>query len=233
MKKQQSPAPLSSAQELELFLSNAKQLATPTGQQGRLIFSLDATYSRQATWDTASQVQGEMFTRSQQVGRLSVQLCYFQGFDQFSHTDWLNSGQAILNHMARIHCLAGRTQIARLLNHALLETQRNTVQAVVFIGDAMEENADKLCELAGRLGLFSTPVFVFQEGNDLVAKRIFKKIAYLSGGAYCRFDHHSADLLKQLLCAVAVFTTGGRHALEDFSQNMPAQVKRLTQQLNK
>ena len=62
------------------------------------------------------------------------------------------------------------------------------MQALVFVGDAMEEPIDDLCAAAGQLGLLGVPAFVFQEGGDAVAERAFREIARLSRGAYCRFD---------------------------------------------
>jgi hypothetical protein len=56
-------------------------------------------------------------------------------------------------------------------------------------------------------------VFVFHEGNDRTASRIFPQIAKLTRGAYCRFDRNSPDELKRLLGAVAAYAAGGREAL--------------------
>ena len=51
--------------EIESFLAKVKSLAPSTepGRRGRLIFALDATMSRQPTWDTACRLQADMFTR--------------------------------------------------------------------------------------------------------------------------------------------------------------------------
>ena len=62
------------------------------------------------------------------------------------------------------------------------------------------------------------PVFVFQEGRDSKAERAFREIARLSRGAYAPFDAGSAKQLRELLTAVAVYATGGRKALKDFSE---------------
>lgn len=115
--------------------------------------------------------------------------------------------------MALVECLGGRTQIGRVLGHALEETKREAIQAMVFVGDAVEEPVDPLCHLAGELGLRGTPVFAFHEGNDTAAGHAFHQIAKLSGGAYAPFDRASAGALRDLLRAVAVFAAGGRRAL--------------------
>src|SRR5262249_16857792 len=52
------------------------------------------------------------------------------------------------NHLAklmtRIDCRAGRTQIGKILAHAKRETGLLKVSALVFVGDAFEEDEDKL-----------------------------------------------------------------------------------------
>ena len=53
----------------------------------------------------------------------------------------------------------------------------------------------------------------------------------LSGGAYCQFDAASADQLKDLLKAVAIYAAGGMKALADFSKKSHKTVKLLEQQL--
>ena len=72
------------------------------------------------------------------------------------------------------------------------EAVASAVRAVVFVGDAMEENVDALCAKAGELGLLKVPVFMFQEGHDVAAEQAFREIARLTGGAWCRFDPGAA-----------------------------------------
>ena len=116
--------------------------------------------------------------------------------------------------MGLVQCEGGRTQIARLLKHAQSEHRNTPMRALVFIGDAMEENPDNLCDLAGQCGLLKLPLFLFQEGSDRQVEQTLRTMAKLSGGAYARFDSSSADLLAGLLGAVASFATGGRTALQ-------------------
>jgi hypothetical protein len=42
--------------------------------RGRLIFALDATASREPTWDMAAQLQASMFEQAAMIGGLDVQL---------------------------------------------------------------------------------------------------------------------------------------------------------------
>ena len=121
--------------------------------------------------------------------------------------------------------------IERVLAHAIAENQKQRVNALVFVGDAMEEKVDRLCQLAGELGLKGVPIFLFHEGGDPVAAAAFRQMAKLSRGAYLRFDLASADRLKDLLGAVAVYAAGGYRALSAYGERKGGEVLRLTSQL--
>lgn len=221
---------ISGKKEVQDFLSQVAAMPKTTGD-ARLIFALDATASRQATWDVASQLQTEMFLSAQSLGGLEVQLCYFRGFGEFSATGWHDQAGSILKTMTGIRCQAGATQLERVLRHALEENGQKKIKCVVYIGDAMEENIDILAQLAGKLGLLNIPVFMFQERGDPVTREAFLTISRLSGGAYSHFDQASAEQLKALLQAVAVYAAGGLKALRDFSKSSTKTVKLLEQQL--
>jgi len=198
---------------VQAFLSRLQTLPRG-GPRGRLLFAIDATASRQPTWDRACALQGEMFAATRDLGGLAIQLAYFRGYREFAATPFLTDATELTRRMTGVQCLGGQTQIGRVLEHALAETKRERVAALVFVGDAMEEAVDPLCHLAGQLGLHGTPGFLFQEGHDPVAGDAFRQMARLSGGAWAPFDSASADALKALLRAVAVFAAGGRAALE-------------------
>ena len=96
--KPETPAPArarSSASELAAFLA-ASRATAPRGDagRGRLIFALDATMSRQPTWDLACRVQGEMFAAASEAGGLSVQLVYFRGFGECRASRWVADPRA-------------------------------------------------------------------------------------------------------------------------------------------
>jgi hypothetical protein len=225
--------PAKSAQaDVDAFL--AKVASTPivkaAGTRGRLVFAMDATASREPTWDRACHIQSEMFLATDTLGGLDVQLCYYRGFREFDATRWLSTSADLLAHMSDVRCAGGMTQIERVLEHTLAETRRQKVDALVFVGDCMEEDIDRLCHLAGELGILGVPVFCFHEGNDAAAERTFRVVARLSGGAYCSFDASSAQQLRDLLSAVAVYAAGGRKALEDFGQRQGGAALRLTRQ---
>lgn len=225
----------SSEQEVDSFLRKvaATPAARPEGERGRLIFAMDATASREPSWDRACHIQSEMFLETEALGGLDVQLCYYRGFREFDSTAWLGSSADLLARMRDVRCAGGMTQIGRVLKHAAAESRQQKVNALVFVGDCMEENIDELCHLAGELGILGVPAFMFHEGNDAAADRTFREIARLSGGAYCSFDASSAQQLRDLLSAVAVYAAGGRKALEDFGQRQGGVALQLTQQFKK
>lgn len=212
-----------------------KVAATParasSGERGRLIFAMDATASREPTWDQACHIQAEMFTETAALGGLEVQLVYYRGFRECRASRWAGDANALLRLMTGVTCLGGRTQIERVLDHAIKETKKQAVNAVIFVGDAIEEDIDRVCDKAGALGLLSVPVFVFHEGGDPVVRGAFQQIARLSGGAYCAFDAGSARQLRDLLSAVAVYAAGGRRAMIEFGDRRGGEVLRLTRQM--
>jgi hypothetical protein len=188
-------------------------VAPARGTTGRLIFAMDATASRQPSWDRACYLQAEMFLAVRDIGGLAVSLAYYRGFQEFAATPFLTHAEDLARRMAAVTCLGGQTQIGRTLRHALAETQRQRVNAMILVGDAFEEDVDSVCHIAGQLGLRGLPVFCFQEGENPVARNALRQVAKLSGGAWAPFDSSSATALRDLLRAVAVFAAGGRPAL--------------------
>jgi hypothetical protein len=205
--------------EIDAFLAQVRAAPSAAASgRGRLIFAMDATMSRGPTWDMALRVQSEMFNTVKAVGGLDVQLVFFRGFDECKASRWVSDASALARLMTAVECRGGYTQIRKVLLHALAEAAKGKVGALVYVGDAMEESVDELANLAGRLGLLSMPVFLFQEGYDSAAQACFKEIARLTRGATCRFGAGSAARLRELLEAVAVYAAGGRPALQDYAK---------------
>ncbi len=203
----------SSAGEIAAFIKAAGNAAE--SQSGRLIFALDATMSRQPTWDRAATIQASMFDAVGKTGGLSVQLVFFRGINECRASKWVINAGALRDLMLGIRCLSGQTQIARILDHTYHETTKAKVSALVFIGDALEENIQLLCQKAGELGLKGVRGFFFQEGHDATAESGFREMARLTGGAYFRLGPDSAKELAELLSAVAVYARGGLKALSN------------------
>lgn len=201
--------------DISAFLDKVRETPSRPQGNGRLVFALDATMSRQPTWDEACSIQAEMFEEAGRIGGLDIQLLYFRGFGECRASKWVSDARGLASLMTRIDCRGGHTQIGKVLKHALGETRSRKIQAMVYVGDCMEENADTLCQRAGELGMLGVPVFMFQEGRDAVAEPVFREIARLTGGAYCSFGAGSAARLRELLRAVAAYAAGGRKALAE------------------
>jgi hypothetical protein len=231
--RQNTPAPASHRAEIDAFLERVKGLgpATAPGERGRLIFALDATMSRQPMWDTACHLQAEMFREAAAIGGLDVQLVYYRGMGECRASRWVSQTERLAALMSGIDCRGGHSQIGKIIAHARRETQVKKVQALVFVGDAMEESLDELCHSAGELGLLGVPAFMFQEGNDAIAEQAFREIARLTRGAYCRFDPGAAHQLGELLRAVAAYAAGGIRALTDLSKRRQAGAVKLLEQM--
>jgi hypothetical protein len=225
----QGTATPSTRQDVDAFLAKVGEIKKASGR-GRLIFGMDATMSRQPTWDRAAAIQSDMFIEAARVGSLAIQLCYFRGHRESKVSKWITDGPAMARLMSKVQCQGGYTQIHRLLQHIKSETTKERVSAAVFVGDAMEENVDAVCAMAGEIGLLGTPVFMFQEGDDGTATQAFKEVARLTGGAYFKLDHNSANQLAEVLRAVAAYAAGGSAALEDHA-NKSASAKHLLKQL--
>ncbi|MGI9316172.1 MAG: VWA domain-containing protein [bacterium] len=225
----------SSKSEIDAFITKVRStpVVKSSKERGRLIFAMDATASREPTWDRACQIQGEMFRETSALGGLDIQLCYYRGFGEFEASPWLSSSDELLKRMTSVSCRGGFTQIEKVLRQAIKQTKQKKVQALVFVGDSLEEDPDRLCQLAGELGLLGVPAFLFQERSEPKAQRTFMQIAELTQGAYCPFDTTSAGQLRDLLSAVAVYAAGGQAALQDFSKRSSEVVRKLTHQLDK
>jgi hypothetical protein len=208
-------SPVSSRDDIETFLKGVRTSPKPGTSTGRLVFGMDATLSRQPTWDRALSIQSEMFVEAAASGSLAIQLVYFRGFLEGKASKWITDGATMARLMSKVECRGGNTQIGRLLKHIKSETSKQRVSAAVFVGDALEENIDALCATAGEIGLLGTPVFMFQEGGDSHVESGFRSIAQLTGGAFFKLDGNSAAQLAEVLRAVAAYAAGGQAALEN------------------
>jgi hypothetical protein len=197
----------------------------PALPRGRLMFALDATASRAPTWALARDLQAKMFREAAPLGNLLMQLVYYRGDSECRASKWVSSGEQLAQLMNRIECQAGQTQIRRVLGHALREAEKTGLQAVTFIGDAIEiakgeDEGDRIYELAaiaGKLGALGVPIFLFQEGRDPDVRKAFRLLALKSGGAYSEFNPDTARAVEQLsdqLNAIARLAVGDVEALD-------------------
>src|SRR4051812_25600249 len=204
----------SASEDIAAFVAKARAMSPHSaGARGRLVFALDATMSRQPAWDMACALQADMFREAASLGSLDIPLVYYRGLRECRAAGWISDSTQLARLMGKIDCQGGNTQIGKVLSETRREAVASGVRALVFVGDAMEEDVDALCTRAGELGLLKVPAFMFQEGNDPAAEQAFREIARLTGGAWCRFDPGAAAQLRELLRAAAAYAAGGREAL--------------------
>ena len=185
---------------------------------------MDATASREPTWDLAMNLHAELFqaATSPEVDTaepIAVQLAYYRGFNEFHVSPWSASPSELLRHMTGVSCRGGLTRIERVLDHALGEARLAPIKAAVFIGDCCEESPHKLTAAAGKLALFKLPFFVFQEGREPRAAQVFGDIARITGGAHAPFDPGGADRLRALFGVVAQYATQGRRGVREIQHD--------------
>lgn len=232
MNEERKTSAVKRSSAVDAFVRDVGKLpANRSGGGGRLLFAMDATASREPTWDHACTIQGEMFVAADGLGGLEVRLAFYRGFDEFKVSRWTSDGRALARLMGSVRCLAGRTQIGRLLRYAGELRRESRIDALVFVGDCCEEDVDQVGHEAGQLGLLGVPVFVFQEGSDRAASRLFPQIAKLTRGAHCKFDRTSPEQLKRLLGAVAAYAAGGREALLKYGKDKGGIAALLTNQM--
>ena len=183
----------------------------------RLVFALDATMSRQPTWDLACRVQAGMFEAAADAAGggqgLRVQLVYFRGFAECAASRFVADPRALTGLMGKVSCRGGHTQIGRVLRHVRDVHRTEALRTFVLVGDAMEERLDDLCAVAGELGLLGIKGFLFHEGDDPVAVGAFREIARLTGGVAARFDAAAPGTLAALLRAAAAYAARGVEGL--------------------
>lgn len=159
-----------------------------------------------------------------------MQLVFFRGIEECRASKWVVNAVALRNLMLGISCLAGNTQISKIVKHANSETAKNQVSALVYIGDAIEEHVGYLYQKAGELGLKGVRCFFFQDGMDSTAENGFREMARLTGGAYFRLGPDSARELAELLGAIATYAQGGLKAL---SKSTTREARLLLEQMEK
>jgi hypothetical protein len=170
---------------------------SPALPRARVIYAVDATASREAGWTIARDLQAKMFIAAGAAGILTLQLVYFQGA-VCRASRWATSGEELARWMGTVQGEAGLTQIERVLQHALREHEKAPVQAVTFVGDAMEENIDKLGALADELGAAGVPVHTFLEGSDAVARNAFRLLSLKTGGTFSAFNPAVPQTIERL-----------------------------------
>ncbi|MDC0074244.1 VWA domain-containing protein [Alphaproteobacteria bacterium] len=220
--------------EVDKFIS--KLDLTPvkkSSNKSRLFFGLDATASREHTWDAASHIQVNMFDVVSKLGGINIQVGCYRGYKEFLVSNWASHSSELISFMTKISCRSGHTQINRILSHILKESANNKVNASIFIGDSIEENPSEILKIGGKLSLLGIPLFIFQEGNNPLATEVFVSLAKITRGAHCNFDNNSPERLEKLLEAVAIYASGGKEAIKRFSRLNGEDLNVITKRLIK
>jgi hypothetical protein len=99
------------------FLRKVKELGSAkaaleaiTKPAGRIIFAMDATSSREPTWELARNLQLDMF---EAAAGLEVQLVYFRGVNECHHSKWVSQPSALEMLMGRIWIRLFSSRLAR------------------------------------------------------------------------------------------------------------------------
>jgi hypothetical protein len=136
--------------------SHAKQVADflkKQRPQGRIAFVIDATGSRVPTWELACQLQSEMLSETAKLGSVELLVIYFRGMDEVGASNWTRDACELQHFMGRIHCEGGYTKYRRAFERVRQEHQRQPINAVVAIGDMLEEEPHTLYDAVVGLGV--------------------------------------------------------------------------------
>src|SRR5260370_11653611 len=119
------------------------------GAKGRLVFALDASMSRQPTWDMACALQADMFREAAALGSLDIRLVYYRGLNECRASGWISDSAQLAKLMGKIDCRGGNTQIGKVLSEARRGAVASAGRAGGFGGDALEETVRELLGEAG------------------------------------------------------------------------------------
>src|SRR5262245_61687371 len=128
----------------------------------RMIFAMDATASREPTWEMAGKLHREM---GAVLSNLTLQLVFFRG-DECKASGWVTGGQRIAELMNKVRCSSGYTQIGRVLRRVIEAGCEHAIRALVYVGDCCEEDGEELFALAEQLKRQRIPISLFHEGYD-------------------------------------------------------------------
>ena len=101
------PGAPTTSTEVDAFLKKltaAPRIHPAPGQRGRLMFALDATASRQPTWNQACHLQADMFKETAALGGLDIQLVFYRGFAEFRASEWFGEAAGLLKYMSAVTC---------------------------------------------------------------------------------------------------------------------------------
>ncbi|MFD2855751.1 hypothetical protein ACFSZS_14610 [Seohaeicola zhoushanensis] len=170
---------------------------------------IDATGSREHSWEQAQTAQLRMFKDLAGLKALQLRLLEFGG-GKLSDYGWQSDALQVAKKMAAVRCRQGLTQfIPALEAFAKDETKAD---ALILIGDAFEECSTAVLMPSWNLRDRGTRVFCFHEGDDPVARSAFNAIAETTGGRSIKLGDQLP--LADLCSGAALLAAGGKDALK-------------------
>ncbi len=197
------------------FLEKAKALSKPNKVDStkiaaalkitpKLLFSMDATASRQGSWDVAQQITSSMFDVI--PGGLKIALAHHSGGELGHVTAFRDDPAFFKSEIAKVRCRAGETALCEILEEA---TKISRLSTLIYIGDCFEESLERAKALSEELKEKKVPCFMFIEGRDPMAQSAFNLIAEITGGAVFPFELEAVIHIKEKLDAIAAYAAGG------------------------
>ena len=193
----------------------------------RLVFGIDATASREASFEPAKRLTDVLLRTL--PGELEVALAVHGGEQVHTFTPFTSNPQRLRDLAAGLRCRGGKTRLLEILRRAL---KQRGVRCVVYVGDMFEESSLEAAEIAGELSEHDIRVIVLHDtslrdggydaGSYDSARGVFGMLAERTGGAVLPFDMSVLEDLAKLLEAVAVLAVGGTEMLVTQEPVMPA-----------
>ncbi len=191
-----------------------------------ICFVIDATGSRQHSWQQAQRTQAEMFDAVKSAGNLKLSIVCHRG-NRVSDLGTFATPADAKRSMAAVSCEAGNTEIIGSLKAAMGKKP----STIIMIGDCFEENFGDLQQVCSKLAAEQIRVYAFVEGNDPNGQHAYKMAADLTGGIFQPFG--SGLDLSDLCVAAAVFDVGGQQAFDKLIASGHAGAKALEHQVKR
>lgn len=202
------------------YLSAATEARRP-----RIVFGIDATSSRQATWNDAKKITDVMFTAL--PGEVDIALAVHSAGTVSKFTDF-SSDVARFRHEARsVSCEPGHTKLCNLMQQTL---EKTGVKVFVYVGDAFEESDAAAYALADKCktrGIRAIMLHDESSQKDQATRAVFEEIARRTGGVCADFCSVDLSGMKDILQAVVVLAAGGIKLLEQKRAQLPGAAKLL------
>jgi hypothetical protein len=188
--------------------------------RGCLGMVIDATASRDASWNAAKKIQRQLFARVSGDNRMVLRLVVMRG-GGFKDYGWHTDGEKLGSLIDRMQTDSGNTRIVDSLRAFIREPGGHKPAALILVGDCCEEKNADVLNAARELSQNGIRVYAFHEtvggttdrrANNSNAENLFRQVAAITGGAFAKFGNGMP--LADLCNAVAAYCAGGEEALK-------------------